>query len=240
MNVIDYSVFGVVLLSALMGLVRGFTREILSLISWTGAIVSTLMFWPLVQHIARQFIEHPMLADGATILALFILFLILFSLISYFLSNIVRNSALGGIDRSLGSLFGVFRGMALICLIELFLSCFVSRVNQPDILKDSKFSEHIYKGSDVIFTILPDSLQHFIRQQQAKYADSANSPSKTFKEATAAAIIEHAQDTVDEMASLKPKTQKGDPNSPENKANYSKKQRQDMERLLLQGGEPQD
>lgn len=237
MTIIDYSVFAVILLSALMGLVRGFTREVLSLISWAGAVTSTLMFWPLVQHVARQYIDHPMLADGATILVLFVLFLVLFSLISYFLSNLVRQSMLGGVDRSLGTLFGVFRGMAVICLIELFISCFVARAQHPDILSQSKFAGHIYKGSDLLFNILPQTLQDFIRQQQAKYAEGGISPTKLGSQAAVDALMSQAQVSVNEMAALKPKATTPSPEQAEENPNYSKKQRQDMDRLLLQEGE---
>lgn len=235
MNVVDISVVGLVFVSILMGLIRGFTKEFLSLISWIGAITSTLMFWPLVQHVSRQYISHPMLADGATILVLFVLFLILFSLISYFLANLVRHSVLGGVDRSLGTLFGVFRGVTVICLIELFISCFVARANHPDIIKASRFINQIYKGSDLLFTLLPSNLQVFIKTQQAKYSDVSGNESVAQAQAAAAKAIvgQTVEAAVADIAQLKPKVA-----PQEEQTQYSKKQRQDMERLLIQDEEP--
>lgn len=227
MTIIDFTFVGLVALSACIGLIRGFTKEVLSLLSWIGAVTATLMFWPLAQHVARQYIQHPMLADGATILALFILFLVLFSLISYFLSNLVRQSVLGGIDRSLGMLFGVLRGALVICLMEMFVSCFVTRLQHPDILKTSRFSPVIYRGSDALFSFLPYNLKMFVKRQQLKYAEGIIDPAKVAQSITIQALP-HVIQSVEEMAKLSPKAlEKEDENM-----QYSKKQRQDVERLL--------
>ena len=72
MNKFDLIFLGVLVLSACMGVVRGITKEILSLLSWVGAVTMAYILFPVTQHFARTQITNPMLADGVTIFAIFI------------------------------------------------------------------------------------------------------------------------------------------------------------------------
>ena len=76
MNKFDLIFVGVLILSACMGVVRGITKEILSLLSWVGAVTMAYILFPVTQHFARTQITNPMLADGVTIFAIFIIFLV--------------------------------------------------------------------------------------------------------------------------------------------------------------------
>lgn len=220
MTTFDACVIALIIVSTLIGCLRGFTRETLSLLSWAGATTSAYMFWPVTRHIARQFITHPMLADAATIVALFIVFLILFSLISYFLTNLVRQSCMGGIDRSLGSFFGLLRGATFVCVFEIVMSLFILRPNHPDWIKNAHCAPLVYNGSDALYKILPTKWQQDIEQQKGKYQESQKPSQNSSTEDT----IQKAMSVL-EMARLNPK-------SAPVKEGYSKKQKQDMDRLL--------
>jgi len=251
MNGADAAVIIVVLISAGIGLIRGFTKEILSVVSWLGAGMGTFIALPLAQHLARQHIANPMIADIATAVVVFILFLIIFSLISHFLSGLVRQSALGGIDRSLGFGFGVLRGIVFLCLLEIAMGCFVARSHQPSSIKDSRFSSLIYQGSDFLFQISPPSLCGFITQQQQRRVSEAGSEGTSVVNEMVGVVVQdqlqkhlqpespvplskealqqEAQRAAETLSKLKPKAAEQ-----QNSATYSKKQRQDMERLLSQ------
>jgi membrane protein required for colicin V production len=251
MNFVDIGIAGIVLISALIGVVRGLTREVLSLISWAGAGIATFFVLPLVQYLARQQIANPMIADAVTAIGVFVLFLIIFSLISHFLSGMVRHSALGGIDRSLGFGFGIGRGIFLICLVEIAMGCFVVRSQQPQSLRESRFSSLIYQGSNFIFQLLPGSMKEFVLQQQQKRSSEAGEltlPSAATHQ-TVQAILEHqlnqqlmpvpkvnaqveAQKDAEKLAELKPKIPEKTASS--ETPNYSQQQRKNMERLLAQ------
>ncbi len=252
MNFIDIGIAGTVLVSALIGIARGLTREVLSLISWAGAGIATFLVLPLAQHIARQQIANPMIADAVTAVAVFIIFLIIFSLISHFLSSMVRQSALGGIDRSLGFGFGIVRGIFLICLIEIAMGCFVTRSQQPQSLRESRFSPLIYQGSDFIFQLLPSSMKEFVLQQHQKRASETGElslPNSPVVNQAVGIIIQQqfqqqlklspqvnqqieTQKTAEKLAELKPKAPEPTPST--ETPSYSQKQRKDMERLLAQ------
>ncbi|MBY0462554.1 MAG: CvpA family protein [Alphaproteobacteria bacterium] len=249
MNGVDIGVIVIVLISAGIGLIRGLTREVLSVVSWLGAAVATLIALPLAQNIARQHISNPMMADVATAAVVFILFLIIFSLISHFLSGLIRQSALGGIDRSLGFGFGIVRGIIFLCFLEITMSCFVSRANQPSSVKESRFTSAIYQGSDLLFQIFPSSLQNFITLQHQRRSNetNANTPSSSATTEVVESLLKtqleqhlqhvappnkeekkiETQRVAEDLAQLKPKAPE-----PQDANRYSKKQRQDMERLL--------
>ncbi|MDP3372233.1 MAG: CvpA family protein [Candidatus Paracaedibacteraceae bacterium] len=168
MTIIDGIILGISFLSALMGLVRGLTREVLGLASWIGGTALTFTGMPFVQIIARRYISNPMMADIAAAIGLFILFLILFSIISNALSGLIKQSVLGGIDRSLGFLFGVARSIIVLCVFQLLVSCFIPRHKQPIDFQNNRFAPMIYNGSNFIMTLLPKQVVLKIVEQQQK------------------------------------------------------------------------
>ena len=169
MTLLDIVVITLPLLSALMGLVRGLTREVLGLVSWIGGASLTLVCMPFVQVIARRYIQSAMMADIAAAIGLFLIFLILFSMISHVLSGVIKQSMLGGIDRSLGFLFGIGRGVVILCILETLISCFVPRQKHPVDMQTNRFAPLIYKGSDIIVNLLPKQAYQFINEQQQKH-----------------------------------------------------------------------
>lgn len=169
MTIIDGIILGVAFLSALMGLVRGLTREVLGLASWIGGAALTFTGMPFVQIIARRYIANPMMADIAAAIGLFVLFLILFSVISNALSGLIKQSGLGGIDRSLGFLFGIARSVIVLCIFQLLVSCFIPRHKQPIDFQNNRFAPMIYNGSNFIMNVLPKQVALKIVEQQQKH-----------------------------------------------------------------------
>ena len=169
MNTVDIFIIVIVGLSCLMGIIRGLTKELLSLISWVGAGVAAYVLLPVARHYAAAYIKNPMIADAVAGLVIFLVFLIFFSLISHVISSYVKHSALGGVDRSLGLGFGIFRAVLLICAMELSLSSFMPRHQYPDVFQTARFTALIQAGSERLLNILPENIQNFVMQQQAKF-----------------------------------------------------------------------
>ena len=82
--------------------------------AWVGAAIATLYLFEFAQPVARTYIEVELIADIVAGVVLFVITLIVLSLISHALSRRVRDSALGPLDRSLGLVFGLARGAALV------------------------------------------------------------------------------------------------------------------------------
>ncbi len=115
---VDFIIAGSFLLFIIIGVVRGFTNDILSLLTWLGAIASTKAFFPLAQPYIRNYISEPFFADIVLGFIIFVLSLILLVFLAKKISGLVRQSVLSGLDRTLGIISGSFR--AVVLLIGLY------------------------------------------------------------------------------------------------------------------------
>ena len=116
MNVLDIVVLTILALSALLGFTRGLVREALGVCTWIAAAWCTVAGFQFVQPFARQAISDSNIADPVGFIGLFAVLLTLFSLVTRLISGLVRGSLFGGIDRSLGAVFGVLRGIAILVI----------------------------------------------------------------------------------------------------------------------------
>jgi membrane protein required for colicin V production len=168
MNKIDIAILAIMGISCLMGVVRGITKEILGFFTWVGAGAAAYLTYPHVAVFARDYIANPMIADGVTGVVLFILYLIIFSIITFNISNAVRGSAVGGLDRGLGLVYGVVRGYILLCAIEIAFSLFISRETQSETIQSAQFVPIIRRGSDELVALLPTKWRETLDQQTRK------------------------------------------------------------------------
>src|SRR5436190_1814350 len=123
-NIVDLAIILLLGLSVLVGIFRGATREVLGIAGWIGALATMFYGLSLFRPLGRHYIHNAMIADLVVAGVLFVLSLAVFILISRTLSIRVKGSLLGGLDRSLGLIFGVLRGVLVICLVYLVLGFF--------------------------------------------------------------------------------------------------------------------
>lgn len=168
MNSIDIAIIVILGLSCLMGIVRGFTREILGLFTWLGAAGAAYLAYPSFSGIARGHIANPVIADTITGILLFIVFLVIFSIITFHLANAIRDSVVGSVDRGLGLVFGVFRGALFICAIEVVFSLFIPRETQSEKVQTAQFVPMVRRGADELVMMLPANVRQMIDQQTNK------------------------------------------------------------------------
>lgn len=113
-NIADLIVITILLLSAMLALFRGFVKEVLSILGWVAALAATYFLFPVANDLARTYIETRIFAMVAAGLGIFIPTLILCSLLTHWISEQVRASAVSAVDRSLGFLFGLARGALIV------------------------------------------------------------------------------------------------------------------------------
>lgn len=117
MPVIDYVIIAVVLVSGIIGLVRGLIREAISLGTWVVAIWVVYMFAGDVAEMFSTRVESPVVRVLIAGAALFIAVLLLGALLGYIATVMVRTTGLSGTDRTLGMVFGGLRGIILLALL---------------------------------------------------------------------------------------------------------------------------
>lgn len=126
MVLFDGIVLVIVLSSSALGLWRGLTREMLSLVSWGMAAWVTLSVLPLVHPFFLKLISNPFWALISAVALLFLASLILLLFLSDGLVSWVQGSFLRGVDHVLGFAFGAARGLLLVFLFYWGFSFFLS------------------------------------------------------------------------------------------------------------------
>jgi membrane protein required for colicin V production len=133
---LDAALLAVVAISGLVAMYRGFTREVLSILSWVVAALALLYFVRshrgLAEELARQFSNpvqtvHVYIAQVALGAIIFLFVLIVVHLITSHISDTVLDSRIGAIDRVFGLVFGVLRGFVLVVIPYMFVVSFVCK-----------------------------------------------------------------------------------------------------------------
>ncbi len=146
----------IMLVSGFLAMLRGLTREVLSILSWAMAALATLYIFPKFQAEARLYIEPPLLADAALAAGTFLVVLIIVSLITMRISDKVLDSRVGALDRTLGFLFGMARGLVLVVIAHLFFSWLVPEDTQPRWIREARSLSILKSTGNAIVSLLPE------------------------------------------------------------------------------------
>ena len=153
---LDLALIGVILVSALLAMLRGFTREILAIASWGAAAVAALYLHPLVLPYLKPYIQKDSIALAAAIGSVFFVTLVVVSLITVRLSDVILDSKVGALDRSMGFVFGALRGLLLCGVAFIFFNWLVPEKTQPEWVKNAKMRPLLTATGDEIMSVLPD------------------------------------------------------------------------------------
>ena len=161
---LDILLLGVMLVSGLLAMIRGFMREILSITAWAAAAVATLLLYPRLLPIAKANISNDLVATGAVIGGVFLITLLIVSIITVRISDMILDSRIGALDRTLGFLFGLGRGLIIVVVAFLFFAWLVPGSKQPDGVRNAKSLEVLNKTGEWLQALLPQDMDNYLSQ----------------------------------------------------------------------------
>jgi len=153
---LDLAVLAIVLISAILSMLRGFSREVLAIASWAAAAAAAYYFYPLVMPYLTPYIHKEIIAEAVSAAIVFFATLIVVSLFTVRLSDAILDSKIGALDRSLGFVFGVARGFLLAVVAFAIFNWLVADKQQPDWVKNARTRPILTDTAGRIVAMLPE------------------------------------------------------------------------------------
>lgn len=116
---VDFIIAGIILLSALISVFRGFIKEAFSLVVWIAAFWLSWTFFREVSQLLINWVSLPSARLGIAFALIMITVLIVGGILNYLLSKLVEHTGLSGTDRMLGIFFGIARGAIIVAILIL-------------------------------------------------------------------------------------------------------------------------
>ncbi len=157
----DYAVLAIIGISVLLSIMRGFVREILALVSWVIAFIVAKLYAVELTPLLPEAIPNEALKMLAAFLILFLATLLLCSLLAIALSQIFKKVGLGWIDRGLGAIFGVLRGVLIVGTLVL-LAGFTALPKDP-MWRNAMFAAPLEAMVTLILPWLPDDIAKHVK-----------------------------------------------------------------------------
>jgi membrane protein required for colicin V production len=170
-TLLDIIVLAVMLLSGLLAMIRGFMREILSIAAWGTAALTTLYAYQKLLPSAKAYFNNDTIATIAVVAGVFILTLIVVSIITVRISDMILDSRIGALDRTLGFLFGLARGLLIMVVAFLFFVWLVPDKQQPEWVRNAKSRVMLQGTGDWLMSLLPDDPENTILKRFKKKGD---------------------------------------------------------------------
>jgi membrane protein required for colicin V production len=166
-QLLDLILIGIMLISGLLALMRGFTREVLSLLAWGIAAVAALgaVLSPELNQLAGQYLQPDVVAKIALGGGVFLIVLIIMSLISVRIADWVLDSAAGAFDRSMGFVYGLARGLLLVAIAYLFYVWLVPEQKQEEWVRNARLLPVVKEVSTVVISFLPADVADVLRNK---------------------------------------------------------------------------
>ena len=167
-TLLDIILLLVMLVSGLLAMIRGFMREILSIGSWGVAALVTLYSYPRVLPLAKQYFASDSVAAAVSAGGIFLGTLLIVSIITARISDMVLDSRVGALDRTLGFLFGLARGLVIVVVAFLFFAWLVPDRSQPEWVRSAKSKLVLQNTGQWLMSMLPDDPESTILKRLKK------------------------------------------------------------------------
>ena len=154
---LDGMLIAIMLISALLAMVRGFAREILSIVSWATAAVAAFFLYPSLLPFVKGYISNPQISLGISVAVIFFITLIIVSYVTMRISDFILDSRIGALDRDTSVfVFGAGRGLLLVVVAMLFFNWFVPERSQPNWIARAKSKPILNSIGEQLVAVLPE------------------------------------------------------------------------------------
>lgn len=175
MNGADLVIVGILLVSVVVSLVRGFIKEVFSILVWVAAIFAAFQVAGPLAGALEPIIDLPSARIIVAFAAVFVLVLVVGGLISFLVGKMVEKTGLSPTDRLFGGLFGLARGLVIVVLAVLLLR--VTPFTQDPWWNDSRLLPTFEAMAEQARVWLPESVRGLLdpENQPARSALSDDS-----------------------------------------------------------------
>jgi membrane protein required for colicin V production len=175
---LDIFLMAVMLISGLLAMVRGFMREVLSIAAWGAAAIAAIWCFPRLLPYATQYLAswNEWVVKGIVLGGVFLGTLILVSIVTVKISDKILDSRIGALDRSLGFLFGLARGLIIVVVAFIFFDWLVPAKSQPEAIKNAKSRVVLQSTGDWLKSLLPDDPEGTILKRFKKKPVDEDTP----------------------------------------------------------------
>jgi membrane protein required for colicin V production len=173
---LDILLLSVMLISGILAMIRGFMREVLSIAAWGAAAVATLLLYNRLLPIAKANIASDLIATAAVIGGVFLVTLLVVSIITVRISDMILDSRIGALDRTLGFLFGLGRGLIIVVVAFVFFAWLVPAGKQPEGVRNAKSRVVLENTGEWLQALLPQDMDNYLSQLLKKRKDDQDQP----------------------------------------------------------------
>jgi len=167
-TLLDLILLGVMLISGLLAMVRGFMREILSIAAWGTAAIVTLYSFSKLLPTAKAYFNNDTVATIVVVAGVFVGTLIVVSIITVRISDMILDSRIGALDRTLGFLFGLARGLLIVVVAYEFFVWLVPEQQRPTWVAAAKSRTMLDSTGEWLKALLPDDPENTILKRFKK------------------------------------------------------------------------
>jgi membrane protein required for colicin V production len=161
-TLLDIILIVIMLVSALLAMVRGFMREVLAITAWVLAAAATLYSYGKLLPLATSYFNSTVVATIAVVGGVFLVTLLVVSVLTIRISDMVLDSRVGALDRTLGFLFGLARGLVIVVIAYMFFDWLVPDRSKPEWVLHAKSKVVLSSAGDWLKNQLPDDPENTI------------------------------------------------------------------------------
>lgn len=173
---IDILVAAVILISGGFAMWRGLVSETFTIIDWVLAAFVAVRFTPTFQPLLRGMISPAWLEYVVVFVGTFLLMFIPLSIVNHRLADAVKKSEIGPVDRVLGLVFGVGRGLVIVGLAYVAFAAMVPLRDHPESLTRARLFPLIQQTSEVLLGLVPRRETNAAAPQSRAVAERPEAP----------------------------------------------------------------